>query len=131
MQLLLAASMWTLVGFGLLGFGLKWLIGSESKWILLLLLGSVIVGGIKGKFILNKTAMRTINRVQSRGDGTCIFGVFSIWSWLFVVMMIALGNILRMSGLSDDILGAIYSAVGVALIIGSVFTWNAFINLKV
>lgn len=125
-QFLLAASIWTLVGCGLLGFGLKWLIGSQSAWMLLLLLGAVVVGGVKGHFILRKSALRTIARIQSRGDGTCVFGVFSIWQWLLVAVMMTGGRLLRTSGLADELLGALYASIGAALIMGSIFTWRAY-----
>lgn len=127
-QLLIAAMLWSLVGFGLLGFGLKWLLSSESTWIWLLLLVSVIVGGSKGYFILRKTANRAIARIQKRGDGTCVFGVFSIWSWVLVAIMIAGGRFLRTSGIEDEFLGAIYLGIGMALIMGSTYSWKAYLN---
>tara|TARA_B100000959_G_C14959341_1_gene615108 strand:- start:1383 stop:1817 length:435 start_codon:yes stop_codon:yes gene_type:complete len=127
-QFLLAASMWLIVGCLLLGFGLKWLIGSHSNWMILLLLGAMIVGGVKGHFILHKSALRTINRIQKRGDGTCVFGVFPIWQWLLVGVMMTGGGLLRTSGLPDEFLGAIYVSIGAALIMGSIFTWRAYFN---
>lgn len=127
-QLFVAAMIWSLVGFGLLGFGLKWLLGSGSEWIWLLLLVSILIGGSKGLFVLRKTANRSINRIQNRGDGTCIFGVFSIWSWLIVGVMMAMGRLLRGSGLTDDVLGAIYAGIGIALIAGSFYSWKAYVQ---
>ncbi len=129
-QLILAATMWTFVGCGLLGFGLKWLIGSESQWMLLLLLAAIIIGGVKGHFILRKSALRTITRIQKRGEGTCIFGVFSIWQWLLVGVMMTGGRLLRTSGLADEYLGALYASIGAALIMGSLFTWRAYFSCK-
>jgi hypothetical protein len=127
-QLLLAASLWTLVGCGLLGFGLVWMFGSGSRWTFLLLLVAIVVGGIKGYFVLRKTSTRATNRIQNRGDGTCIFGVFSVWQWLLVGVMITGARLLRTSGLTDEFLGALYASIGAALIIGSVFTWQVYFS---
>lgn len=125
-QLLIAALMWTLVGFGLLGFGLKWLLQSRTEWVFLLLLGVLLIGVTKGVFMLRKSALRAINRIKNRGDGTCVFGVFSLWQWMLVGVMITGGRLLRMSGLPDEILGTLYAAIGIALFIGSVATWSAW-----
>lgn len=126
-QLLVAAIIWSLVGAGLLGFGLKWLFSSGSEWIWLLCIGALLVGGSKGYFVLRKTATRAIARIQQRGDGTCMFGVFSVWSWVLVGIMMASGRYLRTSEiLADEFLGALYAGIGIALIMGSTFSWKAY-----
>lgn len=80
MQLLVAASIWTIVGGCLLGFGMKWMLQSDTTNLLWLILAAIIVGAAKGYFILRKTANRNVRRIVDRGDGKCIFGVFSIAS---------------------------------------------------
>jgi hypothetical protein len=127
-QLLIAAMLWSLVGFVLLGFGLKWLFASESDWIWVLLLATILVGAAKGLFILRKSANRSIARIQKRGDGTCIFGVFSIWSWVLIGIMMTGGSYLRTSGLADEFLGTLYAAIGGALIMGSIYSWKAYLS---
>jgi hypothetical protein len=127
-QLLFAASMWTLVGCGLLGFGLKWLLSSESEWIWILLLVAVVVGGAKGFFILRKSALRTIKRIEARPEGSGILGIFSLGTWIIIGVMITGGRYLRTSGLAEEFLGTLYASVGVALIIGSTYSWRAYFN---
>jgi len=127
-QLLLAATIWTVVGCGLLGFGLQWLLSSESEWIWFLLLATLIVGIAKGFLFLRKSALRTILRIQSRPGGASIFGMFSPATWVIIAVMITGGRYLRTSGLADEVLGALYASVGIALIIGSVYSWRAFLN---
>jgi hypothetical protein len=129
-QYFFSAFLFAIVGFGLLGFGLKWLIGSESEWLPILLVGVLLVAFAKGKFILKKSAERTINRIQSRGDGTCLFGVFSVWQWLIVIVMMSAGRLLRTSGLADEYLGAIYTAIGAALVMASLVTWRAYFSQR-
>jgi hypothetical protein len=113
----------TIVGSCLLGFGLKWLFQSGSQWLGWLLFTTVIVGVGKGNFFLKKSAQRTIHRILKRGDNRTIFGVFSIPSWLLVLVMITMGRFLRISGLPDDLLGALYASVGIALLMGSIEYW--------
>jgi hypothetical protein len=129
-QLLTSALLWTFVGVGLTGFGLKWLIMSDSEWILILLIGALLVAIAKGNFILKKTAEKTIKRVNRRGDGTCLFGVFSVWQWLVVIAMMSCGRLLRTSGLEDEYLGAMYAAIGAALLVASSVTWKAYFNQR-
>lgn len=127
-QLLLAATIWTVVGCGLLGVGLRWLLSSGSTWIWLLLIVGLIVGIAKGFLFLRKSALRTINRIQSRPEGANIIGMFSPATWVIIAVMITGGRYLRTSGLADELLGALYASVGIALIIGSVYSWRAFLN---
>ena len=127
-QLGIAASLWTVVGCGLLGFGLQWLLSSESEWIWVLLLATLIVGGVKGFFFLRKSALRTIKRIQSRPEGSTVLGMFSPATWVIIAVMITGGRYLRTSGFADELLGALYASVGIALIIGSVYSWRAFLN---
>jgi hypothetical protein len=129
-QLFFAAMLWTLVGCGLLGFGLKWLIGSGSEWIFLLVLGAIVVGGVKGHFILRKSALRTIKRIETRPETSNLIGMFSINTWVIIGVMIAGGRFIRTSGLADEFLGALYAAIGAALIMGSLYTWRAYFNLS-
>jgi hypothetical protein len=118
--------MWSLVGFGLLYVGLKWLFISRSSWIYVLLALALLVGGTKGVFVLRKSARRAIVRIHARGDHTCVFGVFSLWQWLLVGVMMAGGRLLRTSGLEDAYLGTLYAAIGIALLLGSLTTWSAW-----
>ena len=129
-QYFFSAFLFAIVGFGLLGFGLKWLIMSDSEWILILLIGALLVAIAKGNFILKKTAEKTIKRVNRRGDGTCLFGVFSVWQWLVVIAMMICGRLLRTSGLEDEYLGAMYAAIGAALLVASSVTWKAYFSQR-
>ena len=115
-------------GCGLLGFGLKWLLSSESEWIWILLLAAVVVGGAKGFFILRKSALRTIKRIEVRPEGSGIWGIFSLGTWLIIGLMMAGGRYLRTSGLAEEFLGALYASIGAALIMGSSYTWRAYLN---
>ena len=128
-HVMVAAMIWTIVGLGLLGFGLKWLIQSETSWLPLLVFGLLAIGFAKGFFVLRKTARRTIVRIMNRGDNRCLGGVFSWSTWVLVILMMVGGRLLRGSGLPLEILGCIYAGIGVALLVGSSVSWAAFRNM--
>ena len=124
-HLVLAAVMWSGVGTGLSTAGAIWLLRSESRRIPLLFVLAAALGLAKGLFVLRRTARRMTKRIIERGDGRCIGGFLSWPTWLFVLGMMALGQILRRLDLPLEWLGVIYLAVGVALAGSSLFIWRA------
>ncbi len=120
LQILLAASLWTVVGGCLAGFGSKWLIGARLPWLIPV---AIVPGIAKAIFVLEKTAMKGVARIRERGDGRCIGGFLSVRSWLLVLLMIGGGRLLRAGWVPMSLLGFIYVAVGVALVVGSRKPW--------
>jgi len=125
-QLLLAACMWTIIGSVLLSFGLSWVIGSHSVWTILLIVIAVVLGVIKALMVLRNTAHRTVARIHQRGPNRCLGGLLSWWSWLLVICMILGGRLLRMSSIPQELLGVIYTAVGIGLVAAATFLWLAW-----
>jgi hypothetical protein len=107
LHLLLAALLWTVVGTLLLCFGAAWTWTGGGPWGPWLLLAAVIVGLLKGRYLLAKTAARTIQRIRQRGDGRCLGGFLSWRSWLFVLAMMAFGRILRAGWVPHAVVGFI------------------------
>jgi len=120
LQILLAASLWTIVGCCLAGFGSKWLIEAGLPWLIPV---AIVPGLAKAIFVLEKTAMKGVARIKERGDGRCIGGFLSIKSWLLVLLMMAGGRLLRAGWLPMSLLGFVYVTVGVALVVGSRKPW--------
>lgn len=117
--------MWSTVGAGLATAGAVWLLRSDSRRIPLLFVLAATLGLTKGLLVLRRAARRITSRIIKRGDGRCIGGFLSWPTWLFVLGMIALGQILRRLDLPLEWLGVIYLAVGVALAGSSLFIWRA------
>jgi len=111
----LAASMWTVVGTVLTLVGVRWVISSSLPHAWLLMLVAAAAGALKSRFVLERSANRTMERIRGRGDGRCVGGFFSFRTWLFVVAMACLGRILRGGLLPRYIVGRLYFAVGIAL----------------
>jgi len=125
-QILSAAILWTLVGIGLGIAGSIWTFGAARGVVRIALLALALsVGWAKGRFVLARTARRTLARIEERGDGRCLGGFLSWKGWLLVATMVIGGRLLRGSPLPRTILGPLYLAVGVALLTGSFTFWRA------
>ena len=123
-QLLLAAMMWMGVGSGLLVFGVRWMQAAGTPRIALLI--AVMLGLLKLRLILIRTAGRTIDRICSRGDGRCVGGFLSWRAWLMVLLMAGAGRLLRGSDLPMSVVAFVYIVAGVGLLPASVTFWRAW-----
>lgn len=121
---------WTLVGILLVWRGLPYvglraepdvvgLVGA-STWIAL---GIALVVGIgKGLTALRKGARRAASHIERQGENAPFWNVFSPVMYLLVAVMVAAGLALRLApydaGVKAWVVGILYPAVGVALVIG-------------
>jgi hypothetical protein len=126
-QLFLAALAWTAVGTMLLSFGIHWFVGMDVIYVSVALTISAALGTIKAGTAMRKAARRAIGRIRLR-EGKCLGGFFSWQMWLFALGMMGMGQVLRHSSIPRHLLGVIYSAVGVALLLGSLFIWRAYLG---
>jgi xanthine/uracil permease len=129
-QVLLAGAMWSLVGAGLLTAGTVWIAGDGLTGIdSVLLTASIVVGLVKSRFILDKSARKIVDRIAHRGEGGCLGGFLSPGSWGLVLMMIVLGRVLR-HFLPPVVAGCLYTAVGTGLLLSSRLPWIAWRRMK-
>jgi hypothetical protein len=126
LQLWLAGAMWSCVGAGLFSVGIYWMLknGDAKGFILLLIAAGLGLG--KGLLVMDRTTLRNIDRVKSRGEDRCVGGFLSPRVWILVIGMMLLGRILRTIGLAKPILGLIYGAVGIGLLFSSRLIWRAW-----
>jgi hypothetical protein len=122
-HLILAATLWTCVGTGLIIAGIRWCLSAPSPWPAVLLFGGLAAGLIKGRTVLDRTATRSAARIVRRGDGKCLGGFLSWKTWFFVLAMMGMGAALRKSHLPRALLGLVYTAVGTGLLWGSRVFW--------
>lgn len=123
-HLWIAATIWTIVGAGLLTMGLLF-------WFHLPYLGfldaehlgfgsiALTVGLIKGKVVLDRTANRVIERVETLREPNpfkSVFSMFGVKTITLIATMMLIGLALRIAGVSYEIRGLIYLAVGAALL---------------
>jgi len=123
-HLWIAALLWMLVGTGLLTMGavfwfhfpyMGFLDARHLGWGAI----ALSIGLLKGKLILDRTANRVIDRVETLQEPNplkSIFQMFGAKTIALIVAMMGIGIGLRLAGVSFEIRGLIYIAVGAALL---------------
>ncbi len=129
-HLKVAFFIWGLVGTGLLIAGGVFLFGDRSLSVLsgetavswqaesIGLAIALVIGFIKGRFVLTKIARKYIARILRLPEPSPFYMTFSRKSWFMVLGMMLLGRVIRALGAPHLIVGSIYVAVGFALILG-------------
>jgi hypothetical protein len=123
-RLFLAALAWTLVGTGLLAAGIVWLAQAPLVLLSAGLAGAAALGWIKGRFLLAPRAAANARRIEASAERAPVLGFFSPTAWGVVLVMMASGALLRRSALPRPWLGALYAAIGVALLAASRDAWR-------
>ena len=118
-------TIWFLVGIGLSIAGTIWILmlGFGPKMILFLTI-AVVVGLSKGKFVLQKVALKYYKRadvIQFNKNDILIgwIKIFGVRGFVLIGLMMGLGAFLRHSSINRPVLGIIYLAVGIALVYAS------------
>lgn len=123
-QIFLAALMWSTVGIFLFARGLWNITLLDDPLKILWISLALMVGLLKAKIVLEKTARRIVSRIRARAENSCLFGFLSLKSWLLIIAMVAMGRILRISPLSRSLVWSIYIAIGAALFASSRIIWK-------
>lgn len=123
-QLFSAAAMWAIGATILLVRGVGFL---HDNWYAALLAAAIVLGLIKSRYLLDRVARKAVLRIHERGRA-CYFGFFSWKSWLFVIVMMGGGILLRRSGLPRDFLAVLYVGVGTGLALADRIFWQALIS---
>ncbi len=129
-QLFVAQMMWGLVGTSLLTVGLVWVLGHWGGAGVTYALLFVCLGLVKGFFVLDRAALRSIERIAARGRNACAGGFFSKWSWFLVLGMMLFGQLARHSPIPRADIGLLYVAVGTALLFSSRRFWRRWWALR-
>ena len=125
-HLLLAAMLWTGIGILLLVKG-SYRIVQVTEYQAAIIITALITGTLKSYFVLDRSARKSIERILTFKDGTCVGAVYSIKTWFLVVFMMGTGIFLRNSSLPLSLLCFIYFTIGWALLFSSRLAWKAWI----
>lgn len=123
-HLLLAATLWCLIGTFLMLRGVSWLTITGKLWIAL---PALMAGTLKSLFVLDNSAKKGVYRILEMVDGSCLGAVYSIKTWLLVLVMMGSGMLLRHSALPRELLGGLYVTIGWALLFSSRHAWQAWL----
>ncbi|MBI5272673.1 MAG: hypothetical protein HY861_01660 [Chlamydiia bacterium] len=93
--------------------------GSAQQAGMVLTAAALMIGFIKGRFILSKTVHRITTRIYSLPLPIQIFSVYPKSYWLIIGSMVGMGMLFRFLPISLDLRGFIDVAVGSALLNGS------------
>jgi hypothetical protein len=128
-HLMLAWIMWMAVGSTMIAFGGRWLWAAAPVHTAWIAAAAVVVGAVKSRLVLDPAARQVVERIRVRGDGRCLGGFLSLRTWGLVALMAVGGRVLR-GGLTREIVGPLYVAVGCALCLSSRLTWRAWRESK-
>ena len=110
---------WSAVGILLCKLAHGWLDTLVFRTALLSGAAGMIGAVVAYHFVFSAIAQKNIDRLSLFPDKTCFFA-FQAWkSYLIIVVMVALGAILRHSPIPREYLAALYLTIGGALLLSS------------
>ena len=129
-SLVIVGILWFVVGAVLSFFGTKWILtlGIGPK-LIMFLAPAVLIGTLKGKFVLQKVALKYYKRsdIIEFNDNDIFLGwikILGVKGFILIGLMMAMGSFLRHSNIDRPILGILYLAVGIALLYASKIFFN-------
>ena len=122
----LAFAIWMTGGILLSKRGIDFLTQVDQPFNVLALsiLGALLVGMLKGKFVLNKSSIRNIIRLEALSESKKAIHVYPMRSWIVIGLMLLISLSLTVFNVDIFIRGLVNIAVGMGLITSS------FIYLK-
>ncbi len=147
----LSGAVWFVVGISLLTVGMRLIVfkaqldiqetssliarfspmaGGREEAALVLVMGALLIGFIKGRFALGKAVRRVTARLTALVEPISIGQIYGKGSLFLIGGMILLGQLMRRVGLADEIRGVIDVAIGSALINGAALYFRAALTLR-
>lgn len=114
------AQSWTLSDqqYPLMRFFMAYANGLEEAALILIAV-SLLIGFLKGKFVLGKSARQGVMRILSLPNPSPLKYIYSKKYYILLGGMIALGMSMKYIGLSSDVRGFVDVAIGSALVNGA------------
>lgn len=118
--ILISGVIWILIGLLLNHYAFNWLkVNSYTNTYIYIVLG-IVLALIIHHFGFLKVVNKNLGRIKTLNAETCAFAFMSWKSYLLVVIMMAMGIVLRHSTLSRRLLAVLYIGIGLALILSSI-----------
>ena len=91
----------------------------ERNALIGLIGAAALIGYVKGRFILGKSARKGVERILTYSEPMPITSLYSPKYFILLGAMIALGVSIKYMGIPNDIRGFIDVAIGIALLTGA------------
>ena len=111
-------------------FKMKGIFGDTQRAALFLIGIGLLVGFMKGRFVLAKTVRRVVGRISSLPLPIRFKDAYSKSYWILIGSMVALGMTFRFLPIPIDLRGTIDVAIGSALINGAMLYFRAASQYK-
>lgn len=105
-------------------------ISSHEQAALLFVALGLLIGFMKGRFVLSKTVERVVLRIVSFPSPVAFKDVYTMQYYLLIGAMMSLGMLLKWVLIPPDIKGFIDVAIGSALINGAALYFRHAITIK-
>jgi hypothetical protein len=137
----IAGALWFVVGFALLGVGLRLIVGvakaslDETPALFLPHLAPhlgnrevaavctialcLVVGYLKSRFVLVKSVKRVVRRILTLPNPASLSRLYTLSYYLLIAAMMGIGMLFKVLQIPADLRGAIDVAVGAALLNGA------------
>lgn len=125
-RLLTAAIVWSAVGIFLSAKGIYLSREGSLAFIVAVILAGVVLGIVKGRFILDRVAGKIILHIGSKPTRACLGGLFSVRNWMLIAVMIVFGRTLSLLPMDASIKTGLYVMVGSGLAYSSRLLWRAW-----
>lgn len=93
--------------------------GAADYAAIVLIMLSLVVGIAKGRFVMAKAAQKSSYRISKLANPTAITNLYSRSNLILLAVMMSMGMLMKVLALPYDIRGSIDTAVGCALMQGS------------
>lgn len=141
--ILLSGMIWMVIGCFLLSLGLGFILesveigrtkfegnfplvdslmpylGGLEQAALILIVFGLFIGYLKGRYVLGKSAVKGVQRIQTFPNPTELSNIYSKKYYILLGTMVGLGMSIKYLGLSSDIRGVVDVIIGSALINGA------------
>ncbi len=126
--LLLAGFVWLCVGTMLLVFACAWLADAPRTSALIFFGCGIVLALVVHHFGFLKIVDKNIERILPMVEKKCLFSFITWKSYMIIMVMVALGTLLRHSAIPHRYLAILYTGIGLALILSSVRYIRVFIH---
>ena len=106
------------------------LLGGHKLALLSLIALALMVGYLKGRFVLGKAAKKGVERILAFPNPTHLTNLYSPRYLILLGVMVALGFSIKYLGIPHDIRGSIDIAIGIALLTGSLIYFRIAAALR-